>query len=93
VLGKINNSSAKASNLKLVAVPNPTNGAAPGTIALGSSSAIHADIYAPQSPITLSGGGAIYGAILGKSIDMTGTADIYYDLSMAGGDGVVKVVQ
>jgi hypothetical protein len=30
--------------------------------------------------------------VIGKTIDMTGTSDIYYDLSLAGGEGVVKVV-
>lgn len=80
-------------NLKIVGIPNPSTGAAPGSVTIGSQAALYADVYAPQSAITLSGSGAIYGAVVGKSIDMTGTSDIYYDLSNSGGSGVVQMVK
>jgi len=79
-------------NMKLVLIPHPTTGAAPGTVNIASGGALYADIYAPQSAITLSGNGAIYGTVIGKSIDMTGSSDIYYDLSVTTG-GSVSVVK
>ena len=48
---------------------------------------------APQSDITLAGNGAIYGQIIGKSVTMTGSSDIYYDLSLQGGNNVIQVVK
>ena len=80
-------------NLKIVGVVHPNTGAMPGAITLGSQSILYANVYSPQSAITMSGSAAIYGSIVGKSIDMTGTSDIYYDLSLSGGSGVAQVVQ
>jgi Flp pilus assembly protein TadG len=91
--GSVNTSSNLPKNLKLVGIPNPNTGVAPGAVTLGSQAALYANVYAPQSAITMTGGSAIYGAIVGKSIDMTGTSDIYYDLSLTGGSGVAQVVQ
>jgi hypothetical protein len=79
-------------NLKLVMIPHPTSGAAPGSVTISSGSGVYADIYAPQSAITLSGNGAIYGTVIGKSINMTGSSDIYYDLSVTTG-GSVSIVK
>ena len=70
-------------NLKIVAIPNPVNGHAPGTLTLSGSSAVYASIYAPQSDVTLSGTGAIYGSVIGQSITMSGSSNIYYDLNLA----------
>jgi hypothetical protein len=68
-------------NLKIVAIPKP-DGKPPGSLTLSGSAAIYANIYAPQSDITLSGSGAIYGSVVGKSITMSGSSDIYYDLGL-----------
>src|SRR5688572_1800376 len=55
----------------------------PGTkVELKGGTDLFADIYAPLSAITISGNGDIYGAIVGKSIAMTGEAGIHYDLSL-----------
>jgi hypothetical protein len=80
-------------NLTIIVMPNPYTGAAPGPVSISSSSALYSTIYAPQSDVTLSGTGAIYGSIVGKTVNITGSADIYYDLSMTGGSGCVQVVQ
>lgn len=63
----------------------------PGTINISSSSALYASIYAPQSDVALSGSGAIYGSVLGWTINMSGTSNIYYDLALPGGWGISMV--
>jgi hypothetical protein len=94
IKGQVNTLSNVPGNLNLTMVPNPSTGAAPGTVDLGSSGATYANVYAPQSAITMSGNGAIYGRVIGKSIYATGSADIYYDLSLpGGGTGKVQLVQ
>jgi Flp pilus assembly protein TadG len=80
-------------NLKLVMIHSPWNNNPPGSVTIGSGSAFYADIYGPESDITLSGSGAIYGAIVGKTVTATGSSDIYYDLSLTGGNGSVQVIQ
>ena len=70
-----------------------TVGRAPGQVDIGSTSDVYATIYAPQSPVVLSGSGSIYGSVIGKSINMTGSSNIYYDLNYAGGVGVLQVVK
>lgn len=79
-------------NLKIVMIPNPISGVAPGTVSVSSGASLHAHIYAPQSDVTLSGNGAIYGQVIGKSITMTGSSDVYYDLSGAGGSDSVQIL-
>lgn len=75
-------------NLTIITVPN--GGTAPGNITLNGTSALYADIYAPQSRINMSGTGDIYGSIVGRSIDMTGNSAIHYDMSLGGG---IRLVQ
>jgi Flp pilus assembly protein TadG len=91
--GQGNTASNLPKNLNILMIPDPTNGSAPGAVSVSSGSAIYANFYAPQSDITLGGSGAIYGQVIGKSITMSGTSDIYYDLSLAGGSGVAQIVQ
>jgi hypothetical protein len=91
--GPANTNGNAPKNLSIVAIPNPLTLTAPGSITFGSSGALYANVYAPQSDVTVSGSGSIYGSVLGKSVSMTGTADIYYDLSSSGGSGVVQMVR
>jgi len=79
-------------NLRIVAIPKP-DGKPPGSLTLSGSSALYADVYAPQADVTLSGSGAIYGSVIGKSITMSGTSDIYYDLDLTppGGSAIALV--
>jgi Flp pilus assembly protein TadG len=72
-------------NLKIVVI-----GA--GTVKVNNNASLYADVYAPQSAVTLSGTGDIYGSVLGNTISMTGTSGIHYDLSLPGGWGI-KLVQ
>jgi len=77
-------------NLTLVMVPH--NGTMPGSVTVGSGTAFRGTVWAPHSPVIMSGTGDIYGSLLGKSIDMTGTSRIIYDLSLkTTGEGAVLV--
>jgi hypothetical protein len=76
-------------NLRIVICRN-TGGLSP-SLTVGSNAALYADIYAPEAPIRLTGSGDIYGSVVGKSIDMTGTSAIHYDLALSGGGKVVLV--
>ena len=79
-------------NLKLVMCPD-TSGNPPGTVNIGSGASLYADIYAPQSDITLSGNGDIYGSVVGRSVSMTGTSTIHYDLALDPENGRIALVQ
>ena len=78
VWGTTTTSGNLAKNLSIQVIGN-------GNVTVGSNGALYANIYAPQSAVTLSGKGAIYGSVLGYSINMTGTSNIYYDLALPGG--------
>jgi Flp pilus assembly protein TadG len=62
-----------------------------GAVNIGNQAALYADVYAPQSAVTLGGSGDIYGSVLGYSINMTGTSGIHYDLALPGGWNVTTV--
>jgi hypothetical protein len=91
--GVTNTNANLPKNLSIVMIPNPSTGTPPGTITVNSQASLYANIYAPQSDITLSGSGAIYGSVVGKSITMSGSSDIFYDLNSTGGSGVVQLVK
>jgi hypothetical protein len=89
--GHATTSGSVPGNLSLIMVP--LNGTPPGSVNIGSKSAMYMTIYAPQSPILLSGTGDIYGSLLGKSIDMTGTSAIHYDMDIAAAAPLITLVQ
>src|SRR5438067_12826962 len=68
-------------NLTIIMCPKP-NGSAPGDVSLSGGSALYATIYAPLSAVKVTGGGGIYGSILGKSVDLGGGASVHYDLNL-----------
>jgi Flp pilus assembly protein TadG len=88
--GTATTTGAKPGDLKIVMCPD-SSGNPPGSVSIGSSSDLYANIYAPQSDITLSGSGDIYGSVVGKSISMTGTTSIHYDLSLPGASTISLV--
>jgi hypothetical protein len=90
--GNTNTSGNLPGNLKIVVCPS-TTGTPPGTVKLSGTSALYANVYAPQSAITFNGTGDLYGSLLGLSIDMSGTAAIHYDLSLDSGAGSVVMVK
>ena len=78
-------------NLTIVMCPGPA-GQMPGALSLTSGADLYASVYAPQSPVTVWASGDIFGAILGKSVDMGGSGKVHYDLSLhaTGPIGLVK---
>jgi hypothetical protein len=79
-------------NLRIVMV-SPSNNTSAGKLSIGSGNALYAHIYAPQSPVNLTGSGDFYGAMVGESIDMSGTSAIHFDTALRYGLGVVCLVQ
>jgi Flp pilus assembly protein TadG len=77
-------------NLKVVMCPGPT-GQAPGSLTVTAGAALYANIYAPQSAVTIGGGGEIYGSVLGLTVNLNGSGGIHYDLSLQGAGGIVMV--
>jgi hypothetical protein len=56
--------------------------AAPGTINIAGNGAFRGAVYAPNYNLNMVGGGAgdtVYGAFLGKTINMTGVQSVHYD--------------
>lgn len=56
-----------------------------GTVTLSGGSNAYFVLYAPQSAVTLNGGGTIYGSVVGLTVDMSGNSNVIYDLSLPGG--------
>ncbi len=55
-------------------------------VTLGGNAAISAAVYAPNSDITLNGGGtggAFYGAVVGENVTVNGEYDFHYDEALA----------
>jgi hypothetical protein len=74
----------KPENLKIIVLGTGR------TVDLNGSSALYADIYAPGAALDMHGTGDTYGALVAKSISMTGTSAVHYDLSLKGGVSLVK---
>jgi hypothetical protein len=89
--GKTVTASSIPNNLKIIGINKP-DGKPPGSLTIGGSASLYGSIYSPGSDITLSGTGNIYGSVLGKSITMSGSADLYYDLSLPGA-GAIHLVK
>jgi Flp pilus assembly protein TadG len=91
--GNTTTASSIPGNLKIVMVPNPSNGNPPGAISIGGNASLYASIYAPQSAVSIGGTGSVYGGVLGKSINMFGTGDVYYDMALDATNGTIALVQ
>lgn len=51
-------------------------------IQLKNSSALYGTIYAPNADITMHNSVTVYGAVIGKSLDMHNSSRLYYDASL-----------
>src|SRR5262249_48982756 len=62
-------------------------------VTLSGGSQAYMAVYAPNSPITFSGGSDFYGAVVGNTITASGGIKMHYDvhLSDLGGAGVVML--
>jgi Tfp pilus assembly protein PilE len=91
--GSTGTNGSQPANLQLVMVPNPYNGNPPGSVTIGGSAGFYGTVYAPESDVTLSGTGDIYGSVLGKTVNMTGSSGIHYDLGLDSGNGTLSLMQ
>lgn len=66
-------------------------GASPGPVDISGSAALYANVYAPQSDITVTGSSDIYGTVLGQTISMTGNSTIHYNASFNGANRISVV--
>lgn len=82
--GTIHTAGSSPGNLSFLMCEGPS-GQLPGLANIGSNSALYMTVYAPLSAVTMSGTGDIYGSVLGKTINMTGTSAIHYDIGLEGG--------
>jgi Flp pilus assembly protein TadG len=71
----VNNYGNNPQSFRIVLFPD--NGVAPGKVDLSGSTGLYANVYAPQSPINISGSGHLYGSLVGKSITQSGSASIH----------------
>jgi len=51
-------------------------------VTIANKNALFLDLYAPQSPIEISGKGPLYGSIVGKTLHITGTRPLHFDESL-----------
>jgi hypothetical protein len=57
-------------------------GGSPATWNLTGGSGAFFTVYAPNNPISVSGNGSLYGAIIGASYSSVGTSQVHYDESL-----------
>ena len=55
-----------------------------GTLQLRGNSGLAAVVYAPNASITMVGTTDLWGSIIGRSVDLTGTPEIHYDRALGG---------
>jgi Tfp pilus assembly protein PilX len=63
------------------------------TIRVSGNGALSATVYGPNADVSIVGNGEVYGAVVGKTIQVTGNANFHYDESLAsfGGGNPFKV--
>jgi hypothetical protein len=72
--GIVNASNKKPSDFTLVS--SSTN-----AVKLAGGAEFYGTVYAPKAPVTLIGNAASYGALVGATMDVGGTADFHYDMA------------
>jgi uncharacterized repeat protein (TIGR01451 family) len=73
----INNTTMIPSNLRILSSYTGSNG-----VALGNSSNAYMMVYAPNTGITISGAGPLFGTAVGKTVTISNSARIHYDLRL-----------
>jgi hypothetical protein len=61
------------------------------TVTISGSGVLYAEVYAPQSDVTVSGSGIVAGSIIGNTITNSGGASLFRDLSARSGTRVSMV--
>jgi hypothetical protein len=76
-----------------IADPNPEKFAVyvlgQGPIQIARSAAFAGVIYAPQASLELSQGGVFYGSFVARSVEVSGSSGIAYDVALRGGNGAL----
>ena len=86
--GSVTNTNADPS--KLTFIYNGSNNISISSI---SSNAFYGTFYAPNAPVTFSANGALYGAVISKSINITNGGHLYYDQDLSKTTGGFKIPQ
>ncbi|HUE69741.1 MAG TPA: TadE/TadG family type IV pilus assembly protein [Pirellulaceae bacterium] len=73
-LALVNNNTGSAQNLQLYSTG--------GTVNVTSDNAFYGVIYAPDSDVTISGSADYFGAVVGRTLKVTGTGQAHYDESL-----------
>jgi hypothetical protein len=84
--GSVSNPSGKPPNLSIWGCGPSTT-----TWTLSGGSAAYFAVYAPKHAITITGGGDIYGAVIGASINNSGGSQIHYDTALSRVPSIVLV--
>ncbi len=65
----------------------------PGSALLDDAGLLYATIYAPQSPVVITGGSELCGSVVGKSLTVNQLGQIHYDRSLESSKGEISLVQ
>ncbi|MBI4529745.1 MAG: hypothetical protein HY695_38595 [Deltaproteobacteria bacterium] len=84
--GSIVNTTQKAANLQFLSSATGEKGE--GTIKLTGGSLAYMTIYAPAGEVKVSGGGELFGAIVGKEVEIHGGARIHLDEALSNAPGL-----
>ncbi|HWE98154.1 MAG TPA: pilus assembly protein TadG-related protein [Tepidisphaeraceae bacterium] len=83
--GSVNTPSNLPSSLKLEV-------ASTQDVVLSGSTKFFMDVYAPQSAVTVSGTGGLFGSVVGSTLSLSAGSAIHYDTSLNSGWGI-RIVQ
>jgi hypothetical protein len=88
--GGVDNQSGQATGLQIWGT---ATSASTQSIKIAGNGTLSAIVYAPNASVTLVGNGEVYGAMVGKTVHVTGNANFHYDESLAayGGNNPFKV--
>jgi hypothetical protein len=78
--GNVSNTTQVPANLQFRSSYTGNNG-----IGLSGGSNAYFTVYAPGTDITLSGGSPLFGALIGKTLTVSGNSAVHYDISLPAG--------
>lgn len=61
------------------------------TVRIAGNNTFYGTVYAPNAPVVLTGTAETYGALVGRSMDISGTSDFHYDVA-ATSPGIVQTI-
>lgn len=79
--GTLVNTTVIPSNFQIYGTATTASVSSASSLTGGSSAAYV--FYAPNSDVTISGGGDVYGAVIGNSVDDKGGSGIHYDIALS----------